>query len=65
MTANLLFHAGLHGISRGAAQSRIEKELARLGLGERSHEEDLQDSRVETAGGSSLRAHSSHEPRLC
>src|SRR3981081_3177403 len=35
VTANLLFHAGLHGISRAVAEPRIQKELARLGLGGR------------------------------
>jgi ABC-2 type transport system ATP-binding protein len=29
---NLRFHAGLHGIPRGEANARIERELARLGL---------------------------------
>jgi ABC-2 type transport system ATP-binding protein len=37
-TGNLLFHAGLHGISRAVAKPRIEKELARLGLAERAHD---------------------------
>jgi ABC-2 type transport system ATP-binding protein len=37
-TGNLLFHAGLHGISRAVAKPRIEKELARLGLTERAHD---------------------------
>jgi ABC-2 type transport system ATP-binding protein len=63
VTANLLFHAGLHGIARAAAQSRIEKELARLGLGERSHEKA---SRL--SGGNRRRIELArallHEPRL-
>jgi ABC-2 type transport system ATP-binding protein len=63
VTANLLFHAGLHGIARDAAQSRIEKELARLGLGERSHEKAARLS-----GGNRRRIELArallHEPRL-
>ena len=35
VTSNLLFHAGLHGIPRGVAKARIEKELMRLGLADR------------------------------
>jgi len=35
VTANLLFHAGLHGIPRATAEQRIAGELARLGLAER------------------------------
>ena len=38
VTGNLLFHAGLHWIPRAVAKSRIEKELARLGLAERAHD---------------------------
>src|SRR5947208_10346260 len=37
VSANLRFHAGLHGIARPAAAARIEEELARLGLAERAH----------------------------
>ena len=29
VTANLMFHAGLHGMPRAAAQARIDDELAR------------------------------------
>src|SRR6202171_4470059 len=36
VTANLLFHAGLHGIPRSIAKPRIEAELARLGLADRA-----------------------------
>src|SRR3989442_3306796 len=32
VTANLLFHAGLHGMPRASAKARIERELDRLGL---------------------------------
>src|SRR3982075_2562674 len=42
VTANLLFHAGLHGISRGLAKPRIAGELARLGLAERAHDKAAQ-----------------------
>ncbi|AMN40614.1 ABC transporter ATP-binding protein [Rhodoplanes sp. Z2-YC6860] len=42
ITANLLFHAGLHGIPRAVAQERIAKELARLGLTERAHDKTAQ-----------------------
>src|ERR1700716_2508796 len=42
VTANLLFHAGLHGIPRAVAQAQIEKELARLGLAERAHDKTAQ-----------------------
>ena len=38
VTGNLLFHAGLHGIPRAVAKSRIDSELARLGLAERAHD---------------------------
>ena len=38
VTGNLLFHAGLHGIPRAVAKTRIEAELARLGLAERAHD---------------------------
>src|SRR5262249_39304193 len=34
VTANLLFHAGLHGMPRVDAIARIADELARLGLAE-------------------------------
>ena len=39
ITANLLFHAGLHGIPRAVAKERIARELARLGLADRAHDE--------------------------
>jgi ABC-2 type transport system ATP-binding protein len=35
---NLLFHAGLHGLSGAAARERIAKALARVGLAERAHD---------------------------
>jgi ABC-2 type transport system ATP-binding protein len=42
VTGNLLFHAGLHGISRAVARPRIAAELARLGLAERAHDKAIQ-----------------------
>src|SRR3981081_4936134 len=45
VTANLLFHAGLHGISRAVAEPRIRKELARLGLAQRAPHKTPQPSR--------------------
>src|SRR5499426_4755288 len=38
VTANLLFHAGLHGMPRASATARIADELARLGLAERAND---------------------------
>ena len=38
VTANLLFHAGLHGIPRTVAKERIAAALSRAGLGDRAHE---------------------------
>ncbi|MGZ3409128.1 MAG: ABC transporter ATP-binding protein [Xanthobacteraceae bacterium] len=38
VTANLLFHAGLHGISHAAARKKIEHELARVGLTDRAND---------------------------
>ena len=52
VTANLLFHAGLHGIPRATAQERIAGELARLGLAERAH-----DKAAQLSGGKIGRAH--------
>jgi ABC-2 type transport system ATP-binding protein len=63
VTANLLFHAGLHGIPRAVAQARIDKELARLGLAERAH-----DKTAQLSGGQRRRVELArallHEPRL-
>ena len=36
VTANLMFHAGLHGMPRAVAQARIDDELTRLGLKDRA-----------------------------
>src|SRR5258705_2527847 len=44
VTANLLFHAGLHGIPRSVAKPRIEAELTRLGLADRAHHQTSQPS---------------------
>jgi ABC-2 type transport system ATP-binding protein len=63
VTANLLFHAGLHGMPRAAAAERIEKELARLGLAERAH-----DKAAQLSGGNRRRVELArallHDPRL-
>jgi len=63
VTANLLFHAGLHGIPRGLAQERIAKELARLGLTERAH-----DKAAQLSGGNRRRIELArallHQPSL-
>jgi ABC-2 type transport system ATP-binding protein len=63
VTGNLLFHAGLHGISRAVARPRIEKELARLGLTERAH-----DKAGQLSGGNRRRVELArallHEPRV-
>src|ERR1700751_494755 len=40
--ANLLFHAGLHGMPRAMALKRIGEELAQLGLAERAHDKTAQ-----------------------
>src|SRR6266700_6297334 len=63
ITANLLFHAGLHGIPRAAAQERIAAELARLGLAERAH-----DKASQLSGGNRRRVELArallHDPRV-
>jgi ABC-2 type transport system ATP-binding protein len=63
VTANLLFHAGLHGIPRAVAKARIEKELARLELSERAH-----DRAAQLSGGNRRRLELArallHEPRV-
>ena len=60
---NLLFHAGLHGIPRAVAKTRIEKELARLGLAA-----DLHRKTAQLSGGNRRRVERArallHEPRL-
>jgi ABC-2 type transport system ATP-binding protein len=63
VTGNLLFHAGLHGIPRAVAKPRIDKELARLGLGERAH-----DKAAQLSGGNRRRVELGrallHQPRV-
>jgi ABC-2 type transport system ATP-binding protein len=63
VTANLLFHAGLHGMPRATALRRIEEELAQLGLKERAH-----DKTAQLSGGNRRRVELArallHEPRL-
>ncbi len=63
VTANLLFHAGLHGIPRVLAKERIARELARLDLAERAH-----DKTAHLSGGNRRRVELArallHEPRL-
>jgi ABC-2 type transport system ATP-binding protein len=63
VTANLLFHAGLHGIPRATAMARIAQELDRLGLKERAH-----DKAAKLSGGNRRRVELArallHEPRV-
>jgi ABC-2 type transport system ATP-binding protein len=63
VNANLLFHAGLHGIPRALARERIAGELARLGLAERAN-----DKTAQLSGGNRRRVELArallHEPRL-
>ncbi len=63
VTGNLMFHAGLHGIPRAIAKTRIERELARLGLSERAH-----DKAIQLSGGNRRRIELArallHEPRV-
>jgi len=63
VSANLLFHAGLHGIPRGVAKPRIETELARLGLADRAH-----DKASQLSGGNRRRVELArallHDPRV-
>jgi len=63
VTGNLLFHAGLHGMARGVAKPRIDRELARLGLADRAH-----DKTAQLSGGNRRRVELArallHEPRV-
>ena len=63
VTGNLLFHAGLHGIPRAVAKTRIAHELERLGLAERAH-----DKAAQLSGGNRRRVELArallHEPRV-
>jgi ABC-2 type transport system ATP-binding protein len=62
-TLDLLFHAGLHGLARAVAKSRIESELARLGLIKRAR-----DKVAQLSGGNRRRVELArallHEPRV-
>jgi ABC-2 type transport system ATP-binding protein len=63
VTANLMFHAGLHGMPRAAAEARIARELARLGLKDRAH-----DKTAKLSGGNRRRVELArallHDPRV-
>jgi ABC-2 type transport system ATP-binding protein len=63
VTGNLMFHAGLHGISRAIAKPRVEAELERLGLAARAH-----DKTGQLSGGNRRRVELArallHEPRV-
>ena len=63
VTANLLFHAGLHGMARATALARIGEELKQLGLVERAH-----DKTAQLSGGNRRRVELArallHAPRL-
>src|SRR5262245_23049744 len=50
VTANLMFHAGLHGMPHGLAKERIERELDRLGLKDRA-----EDKAAKLSGGNRRR----------
>lgn len=63
VTANLMFHAGLHGMPRTAAHARVDDELARLGLIDRAD-----DKAAKLSGGNRRRVELArallHEPRV-
>ena len=63
VTANLLFHAGLHGMPRALAQTRIANALHRLGLDARAG-----DKAAKLSGGNRRRVELArallHEPRV-
>jgi ABC-2 type transport system ATP-binding protein len=63
VAANLLFHAGLHGMPRAIAMQRIEEELAQVGLKERAH-----DKTAQLSGGNRRRVELArallHRPQL-
>jgi ABC-2 type transport system ATP-binding protein len=63
VTANLLFHAGLHGIPRRVAMPRIAAELNRMGLADRAN-----DKAAKLSGGNRRRVELVrallHEPRV-
>ncbi len=61
--ANLLFHAGLHGIPRAVVRPHIDAELKRLGLADRAH-----DKAAKLSGGNRRRVELArallHEPSV-
>jgi ABC-2 type transport system ATP-binding protein len=63
VTANLLFHAGLHGMPRPKALARIAEELDQLALKDRAH-----DKTAQLSGGNRRRVELArallHQPRL-
>jgi ABC-2 type transport system ATP-binding protein len=63
VTANLLFHAGLHGMPRPEAKDRITGELIRLGLNDRAN-----DKTATLSGGNRRRVELArallHRPRV-
>jgi ABC-2 type transport system ATP-binding protein len=63
VTANLRFHAGLHGMPHALATKRISQELAQLGLAERAR-----DRTAQLSGGNRRRVELArallHQPRL-
>jgi ABC-2 type transport system ATP-binding protein len=63
VTANLMFHAGLHGMPRTGAHARVDDELARLGLVDRAD-----DKAAKLSGGNRRRVELArallHEPRV-
>jgi ABC-2 type transport system ATP-binding protein len=63
VTANLMFHAGLHGMARAEAKARIDKELDRLGLKDRAN-----DKTAQLSGGNRRRVELArallHDPRV-
>ena len=63
VTANLLFHAGLHGMPGALARARIDRELVRLDLKDRAN-----DKVAKLSGGNRRRVELAralmHEPRI-
>ena len=59
VAANLLFHAGLHGMPHGIAKTRIGAELQRIGLADRAKD------RVRTLSGGNRRQQGHQEDPKC